>query len=65
MQPKQFRKMADVPDSNIIDSKGEVTYSKVMMIGHYIAAIVAHYHASNMAAVFSDCMPGKASNSLT
>ena len=27
----------------------------MMMIGHYAAYIIAHYHASNMAAVFSDC----------
>ena len=27
-----------------------------MMIGHYAAIIIAHYHTSNMGAVFSGCM---------
>ena len=30
-----------------------------MMIGHYIASIIAHYHASNMVAIFSDCTLGE------
>ena len=30
-----------------------------MIIDHYAASIIAHYHTSNMAAVFSDCMLGE------
>ena len=29
-------------------------HSEMMMIGHYAASITTHYHASNMATVFSD-----------
>ena len=48
----------DVPSNNTIDSRGE-KYSKIMMIGHYTTSIIAHYYASNMAAIFSDCAPGE------
>ena len=30
-----------------------------MMIGQYAASIIAHYYASNMAAIFSDCTLGE------
>ena len=30
-----------------------------MMIGHNTASIIAHYHAVNTAAVYSDCMLGE------
>ena len=32
--------MTDIPSSNATDSRG----SKIMMIGHYTATIVAYYH---------------------
>ena len=33
--------------------------SKIMIIGHYAASIIAHFHASNMAAVLLRCMLGE------
>ena len=34
-----------------------------MMIGHFNVSIIAHYHASNMAAVLSDCTRREAQTS--
>ena len=32
--------------------------SKIMLLGHYTASIIAHYHISNMLAIFSICTLG-------
>ena len=46
--------MTEIP-SCTTDSRGSV---KVNVIGQYAASIIRHFHASNMAAVFLDCMLG-------
>ena len=37
----------------------DISHSKIMMIGYYVASIIAHYHTSNMAAVFLYCTLGE------
>ena len=53
-RPTQFKKrpMYLVLIAHIVEVK---RHSKIMMIGHCTASIIAHYHISNMAAIFSDC----------
>ena len=50
--------------SLVVISQIVEVHSKIMMIGHCTASIIAHYHAANMVAIFLDCML-RASNSIT
>ena len=39
----------------IVEEQMFKRHNEIMIIGHYVAPIIAHYHVSNMAAIFSDC----------
>ena len=64
MQPKQlFKKKWVIFLAVIPQMAASKWHSKIMMIDHYTASIIAHYHASNIyffiAAIFLDCTLGK------